>query len=219
MKLFIVSDLHGSAEYCRQMIDAFVNENADKMIILGDVLYHGPRNDLPEVYSPKAVLAMLDAVKENVICVSGNCDAEIDRMLLPFPVVSDLGVIFVDGLNIYFAHGHKETPNLLKGDIYITGHTHVQLNAVENGYYHLNPGSVSLPKEDSKQGYIVYEDKKFTFKTLDGEAFDELEIKENEEAPAEDEPAKEEPKKEQPAPARIVRRPQVIRRKIIVKRK
>ncbi|MDE7439611.1 MAG: phosphodiesterase [Clostridia bacterium] len=212
MKLFIVSDLHGSAEYCRQMIDAFVNEDADKLLILGDVLYHGPRNELPEVYSPKAVVAMLDTVKEKIICVSGNCDAEIDKDLLPFPVLSDLGAIFVDGINIYFAHGHKPEPILSKGDVYLTGHTHVQLNTIENGHYHLNPGSVSIPKENSKQGYIVYEDKKFTFKDLNGEVFDEVEIKEIAEE-AEEEPTKEEAK------APVVKRPQMVRRKIMVRRK
>ncbi len=218
MKLFIISDLHGSAEYCRQMIDAFVNEHADKLVMLGDVLYHGPRNELPEVYSPKAVTAMLDTVKEKIICVSGNCDAEIDRELLPFPVLSDLGAIFVDGLNIYFAHGHKSAPRLMKGDVYITGHTHVQLNVVENGYYHLNPGSVSIPKAGGRNGYIVYEDRKFTFKDLNGETFDELEIKENTEPEATEE-TPEEKEKPAPSPAPAVKRPQAIRRKLIVKRK
>lgn len=215
MKLFIISDLHGSAEYCRQMIDAFVNEHADKLVILGDVLYHGPRNELPEVYSPKAVAAMLDTVKEKIICVSGNCDAEIDKELLPFPVLSDLGAIFVDGLNIYFAHGHKPAPRLMNGDVFITGHTHVQLNTVENGHYHLNPGSVAIPKADSKHGYIVYEDKKFTFKDLSGEAFDELEISDK---PAE-EVKEEQPKEEaKPAPAAAVKRP-VVRRKVMIRRR
>lgn len=213
MKIFIVSDLHGSAEYCRQMIDAFVNENADKLLILGDLLYHGPRNELPEVYSPKAVLAMLDAVKKNVICVGGNCDAEIDKELLPFPVISDLGAILVDGLNIYFAHGHKPEPPLAKGDIYITGHTHVQTYTFENGHYHLNPGSISLPK-DGKHGYIVYEDRKFTFKDLNGETLGELEISELPET--DEEPAKEE---EKTAKAAVVVRRPPVRRKIMVRKK
>ncbi len=224
MKLFIISDLHGSAEYCRQMIDAFVNEHADKLVILGDVLYHGPRNDQPEVYSPKAVTAMLETVKEKILCISGNCDAEIDKEILPFPVASDLGVIFVDGLNIYLAHGHKRPPILMKGDVYITGHTHIQLNEVENGYYHLNPGSVSIPKADSKHGYIVYENKKFTFKDLQGEIFDELEISEKTEAPAVTEAPAEVLAKEETAVSSsssahtAVKRP-VVRRKVMIRRK
>ena len=218
MKLFIISDLHGSAEYCRQMIDAFVNEHADKLVILGDVLYHGPRNELPEVYSPKAVAAMLDTVKEKIICVSGNCDAEIDKEILPFPVISDLGAIFVDGLNIYLAHGHKPAPRLMSGDVYITGHTHVQLNEVEKGRYHLNPGSVSIPKADSKHGYIVYENRKFTFKDLSGETFDELEISDKPVEEAKEEQPKDEAKAAPaPAPA-AVKRP-VVRRKVMIRRK
>ena len=219
MKIFIASDLHGSAEYCRQMIEAFANEKADKLLLLGDILYHGPRNDLPELYVPKVVLQMLEIIKDKVLCVCGNCDAEIDRAVLPFPVISDLGVIFVDGLNIYFAHGHREQPLLNRGDVYLTGHTHVPLNVVEDGHYHLNPGSVSLPKEDSRHGYIVYENRKFTFKDLSGEVYDEVEIEEvkaveeapavvREEAPAEAAPAQ-----------RPAARPNVVRRKFVVRRR
>ena len=193
MKIFIASDLHGSAEYCRQMIEAFANENADKLLLLGDVLYHGPRNDLPELYMPKAVVQMLDIVKNKIICVGGNCDAEIDREVLPFPVISDFGALFVDGLNIYFAHGHKAPPKLSAGDVYITGHTHVPLIAIEEGHYHLNPGSISIPKDGSRQGYIVYENRKFTFKDLNGEIYNELEIREVEpvQEPAEEVPVQE----------------------------
>ena len=206
MKIFIASDLHGSAEYCRQLKEAFLRENADKLILLGDILYHGPRNDLPEGYSPKEVLKILETIKDKVICVKGNCDAEIDSDLLPFPVVSDLGVILCDGLSIYFAHGHKAEPALSVGDIYVTGHTHIPLKEIHEGHYHLNPGSLSLPKEGTKHGYIVYENKKFTFKDLKGEAFDELDTEVK---------AVQEPKKEQ-AP---VKRPQIVRRKIIIKKK
>ena len=207
MKIFIASDLHGSAEYCRQMIEAFNKENADKLLLLGDILYHGPRNDLPVKYAPKEVLSMLETVKDKVICVSGNCDAEIDKVLLPFPLLPDFGAVFCDGLNIYFAHGHREEPLLSAGDVYLTGHTHVPLNAVENGHYHLNPGSLSIPKEDSRHGYIVYENRKLTFKDLNGEVYDEVEIKDEivEEPKAEEKPH--------------VRRPQIVRRKLIVKRK
>ena len=213
MKIFIASDLHGSAEYCRQMIEAFANEKADKLLLLGDILYHGPRNDLPELYTPKVVLQMLEIIKDKIICVCGNCDAEIDREVLPFPVVSDLGLICTDGLNIYFAHGHKAEPPLSKGDVYLSGHTHVALNEPHDGHYHLNPGSISLPKENSKQGYIVYENRKFTFKDLSGQAYDEIEIPELVEEP-----------KEEPAPSPVekneqVARPHIVRRKIIVRRR
>ena len=210
MKIFIASDLHGSAEYCRQMIDAFINEKADKMLLLGDVLYHGPRNDLPDGYSPQEVLKRLEAVKDKIICVAGNCDAEIDKELLPFPVISGFGAVFTDGLSIYFAHGHKDEPKLSNGDIYITGHTHIPLKEVHEGHYHLNPGSLSLPKGGSKRGYIVYENRKFIFKDLSGAAFDELEIKENPEP--QNEPTEE--KKEN-----HIRHPHILRKRLVVKRK
>lgn len=206
MKIFIASDLHGSAEYCRQMIEAFTRENADKLLLLGDILYHGPRNDLPENYAPQVVLKMLETVKDKVICVSGNCDAEIDKALLPFPVISDFGMIFVDGLNIYFAHGHKDMPPLSNGDVLLTGHTHVPLNTVEDGHYHLNPGSLSLPKEGSKRGYIVYENRKFTFKDMDGNELP-IGIGETPEPPAEEKAVQH------------IKRPQIIRRKLMIKRK
>ena len=208
MKIFIASDLHGSAEYCRRMKEAFTNENADKILLLGDVLYHGPRNDLPENYCPKEVLKLLDTVKDKIICVSGNCDAEIDKEVLPFPVISDFGAIFIDGLNIYFAHGHKKEPLLSKGDVYLTGHTHVPLKELHEGHYHLNPGSLSIPKEGSRHGYIVYENRKFTFKDLSGEVYDEVEIPEHVEEKPKDEPQ-----------AHPAVRPHVVRRKIIVRKR
>ena len=215
MKIFIASDLHGSAEYCRQMIEAFANEKADKLLLLGDILYHGPRNELPELYSPKVVVQMLEIIKDKIICVSGNCDAEIDKAVLPFPVISDFGLIATDGLNIYFAHGHKGEPILSKGDVYLVGHSHMPLNTVENGYYYLNPGSVSLPKDGSKRSYIVYENRKFTFKDLKGQIYDEVEIKE----PVEEaEPVKEEvpATKEEASDAP---RQHVVRRKFVIRRK
>lgn len=176
MKLLIASDIHGSAKYCRLMLDAFEREGADKLILLGDIMYHGPRNPLPEDYAPMAVAEMLSSLGEKIICVRGNCDAEIDISLLPFPV-TDYSSVHVDGINICLSHGHREVPPLSKDDVYITGHTHVPFNVIEPaGYYHLNPGSVSLPKEESARGYILYENRKFSFKTVEGEYYDGLEI-------------------------------------------
>ncbi|MDE7306212.1 MAG: phosphodiesterase [Clostridia bacterium] len=172
MKLVIASDIHGSAKYCRELLQAFARERADKLLLLGDILYHGPRNPLPEEYSPKDVAEMLGNVKTKIICVRGNCDSEVDQMVLPFPVLSDYALVCADGLNLYLSHGHRAVPPLQKGNVYLTGHTHVPLNTVEKeGYYHFNPGSVSLPKENSKRGYILYENRKFEFKTLDGKTY------------------------------------------------
>lgn len=156
------------------MLEAFTREGADRLLLLGDILYHGPRNPLPEEYSPKDVAEMLSEVKSKIICVCGNCDAEIDRDVLPFNL-SDSAAIFVDGLNIFLAHGHGHVPPLSGGDVYITGHTHIPLK--ETGeYFHLNPGSISLPKDESKHAYIVYENRKFIFKDIEGVQYDSLEV-------------------------------------------
>lgn len=169
MKILIASDIHGSAKYCRKMLEAFESEGAERLILLGDILYHGPRNPLPEEYSPKDVAAMLAPYADRITAVRGNCDSEVDQMVLAFNVSSDYGAVFADGLNLFLSHGHRTVPPLSKGDVYLTGHTHVPLCAVEgDGYYHLNPGSVSLPKEGSAHGYILYENRTFTFRALDG---------------------------------------------------
>lgn len=171
MKLLIASDIHGSAKYCKQMLEAFKREGAEKLLLLGDILYHGPRNPLPDEYSPATVCEMLSAVKEKIVCVRGNCDGEVDQMVLPFPVLSDYAAVYADGVNIYLSHGHRAVPPMQEGDVYITGHTHVPLK--ENcGYLHLNPGSVSLPKENSARGYILFDNGTFYFKTLDGKVYD-----------------------------------------------
>ena len=173
MKLIIASDIHGSAHWCAKVVEAFKKEGADRLILLGDILYHGPRNPLPEEYAPQKVVELLTPLADRIICVRGNCDSEVDQMVLPFNCSSDYATVFVDGLNIHLSHGHRPIPPMHKGDVYLTGHTHVPLNAVEGeGYIHLNPGSASLPKEDSWHGYIVYDRKTFLFKDFDGQIKD-----------------------------------------------
>ncbi|MCM1546649.1 MAG: phosphodiesterase [Clostridiales bacterium] len=167
MKLFIASDIHGSAVWCKKMLEAFWHENADKLVLLGDILYHGPRNPLPDGYAPKEVFEMLNPLSDKILAVRGNCDSEVDQMVLAFNISSDYAEIFDGETKIALSHGHRPVPPLGKGDVYITGHTHVPLNVTEKeGYLHLNPGSVSLPKENSAHGYIVYENGKFEFKSL-----------------------------------------------------
>ncbi len=174
-KFLIASDIHGSAKYCRLLLEAYKKEKAAKLVLLGDILYHGPRNPLPEEYSPQTVAALLSEVKQDILCVRGNCDSEVDQMVLPFPVTPEYALIFADGKRIYLSHGHREVPPLSDGDIYITGHTHVPVK--ENiGYIHLNPGSTSLPKENSRRGYILYSDGTFYLKTLDGEIYDRIKV-------------------------------------------
>ena len=180
MKLLIASDIHGSVKYCRMLLDAFKKENADRLILLGDILYHGPRNDLPEEYAPKSVIEQLNAYKNVIYAVRGNCEAEVDQMVLGFPVMADYMLIPLEKRLVYATHGHiynrENLPPLSKGDILLCGHTHVM--ALEEGqdYVYMNPGSVSLPKEDSPRAYIVLDDGKFTWKTLDGEVLMTFEV-------------------------------------------
>ena len=166
MKLMIASDIHGSAHWCRKLVEAFEREAPEKLLLLGDILYHGPRNDLPEGYDPKAVIAMLNPLKDKILCVRGNCEAEVDQMVLAFPCLADYAVLFADGRTIIAAHGHREHPTPAPGEILVTGHTHVTLNQEENGWLHLNPGSVALPKEGTAHGYIILENGLPEFRTL-----------------------------------------------------
>lgn len=177
IKLLIASDIHGSAKYCRELLRAFESENADKLILLGDILYHGPRNPLPEEYAPAEVAKMLSSYAQKIICMRGNCDSEVDQMVVPFPILCDYASVYADGVNIYLSHGHREVPPLTPTDVYVTGHTHVPLNTKDDGFLHLNPGSVSLPKDEHKtRGYILCEGGKFTFKRLDGTPYDEVSL-------------------------------------------
>jgi hypothetical protein len=177
MKILIASDIHGSAKWCREMLNCFNKEGAERLVLLGDILYHGPRNPLPDEYNPKDVVSQLTPYANIITAVRGNCDSEVDQMVLPFNVSSDYATLFVDGINIHLSHGHRVVPPMGKGEVYITGHTHVPLNVVEQqGYLHLNPGSTSLPKENSAHAYILYENRTFTFKTLDGKVYDEVKV-------------------------------------------
>ena len=171
MKLIIASDIHGSAYYCRMLLEAFKKENADRMLLLGDILYHGPRNDLPRDYAPKEVIAMLNPLKDKIFCVRGNCDTEVDQMVLEFPVLADYAVIALDDKLIYATHGHnyneEKLPPLSSGDILFCGHTHVPKINKHEKYTYMNTGSVSIPKENSPHSYVVYENGNFSWKDLE----------------------------------------------------
>ena len=176
MKLMIASDIHGSAYYCKQLLDAFKTERADRLLLLGDVLYHGPRNDLPRDYAPKQVLAMLNNIKNKVFCVRGNCDTEVDQMVLEFPILADYCILTTGNRLVYATHGHnynlQKLPPLQQGDVLLHGHTHIpawEKFGDENLY--LNPGSVSIPKENSANGYMILLDDTFVWKTLDGTVY------------------------------------------------
>lgn len=172
MKLMIASDIHGSAFYCRQMIEAYKREKADRLLILGDILYHGPRNDLPKEYAPKEVIAMLNPMKKDILCVRGNCDTEVDQMVLEFPILAEYCLLDLDGQTILATHGHvwnpKNPPMLKKGDILLNGHTHIPACEKKEDFIYMNPGSVSIPKEGSEHSYMVYDNGEFLWKNLEG---------------------------------------------------
>ena len=172
MKWFIASDIHGSLTYAQKAVDSFAAEKADRMLLLGDILYHGPRNDLPEEYNPKAVAELLNSMKSKILCVRGNCDTEVDQMVLEFPILADYCIITEGKTAIYATHGHvynsKNLPPIQNGDILLHGHTHVAGCTEFKNYTCLNPGSVSIPKENTGHGYMILENGKFIRKDFDG---------------------------------------------------
>lgn len=170
MKLIIASDIHGSAFWCRRLMDEIEKENPDRVILLGDLLYHGPRNDLPKEYAPKEVIPLLSSLKEKIIAVRGNCEAEVDQMVLPFPCLSDYSQLLVDGKLFYLTHGHHASPDHLpplpEGSVFLFGHTHVKMDSIINGIRCINPGSVSIPK-DGSHSCLIYENENFSFRILE----------------------------------------------------
>ena len=180
MKYMFASDIHGSAYYCKKMLEAYQQEGAQRLVLLGDLLYHGPRNDLPREYAPKAVIPMLNGMKEDLYVVRGNCEAEVDQMVLEFPVLADYCILEVDGKTIYCSHGHHfnkdNLPPMKKGDTFIQGHTHVLMAEKKGDYNVLNPGSVSIPKEGNPPTYAVLENGRFSIKTFDGQVVKELNL-------------------------------------------
>ena len=170
MKLVIASDIHGSAFWCEKLMDLIEKEHPDRIILLGDLLYHGPRNDLPRDYAPKKVIPMLSALKDKIIAVRGNCEAEVDQMVLPFPCLADYAELLADGKTFYLTHGHHANPDNLPplpaGSVFLFGHTHVKLDETVGGIRCLNPGSVSIPK-DGSHSYLIYENGEFFFKLLE----------------------------------------------------
>ena len=175
MKFMIASDIHGSAFYCEKLLEAYKREAAERLLILGDILYHGPRNDLPKEYNPKTVITMLNAMKEELLCVRGNCDTEVDQMVLDFPVLADYCILPFGKRVIYATHGHVynkiNPPKMKAGDILLNGHFHVPAYEELDSFIYMNPGSVSIPKEESAHSYMIWEDNTFVWKNLEGEEY------------------------------------------------
>jgi len=163
MKLLIASDIHGSYYYAKKLIDIYNNGCFDKLIILGDILYHGPRNDLPKDYNPKKVIELLNNIKNNIIAVKGNCEAEVDQMVLDFDISSEHSTLFIDNILFYLTHGHRDLPNLNKGNVILSGHTHIPLyNLDDKEIHHFNPGSISIAKGGFENSYMIYQNRNFT---------------------------------------------------------
>ena len=175
MKLMIASDLHGSAYYCKQLVKAYHREQPDKLLLLGDLLYHGPRNDLPRDYAPKEVIEMLNEIGSQLLCVRGNCEAEVDQMVLNFPVMADYAWLSVNGIDIFATHGHlhneQNPPPLTNNAVLLCGHTHVPAFRRHDGFVYINPGSLSIPKERSEHSYMILDGQSFVWKDMDGNSY------------------------------------------------
>ena len=171
----IVSDIHGSAKYCKELLEAYEKEKADRLLLLGDLLYHGPRNDLPEGYDPKRVIDLLNEKKDEIFAVRGNCEAEVDQVVLEFPVLADYALLPWKDHMIYITHGHvfnrNHLPPMKKGDILLHGHTHIPACEEFDDYVYMNPGSVAIPKNDTPRGYMILEEETITWKTLEGKTY------------------------------------------------
>lgn len=180
MKLLIASDIHGSAYYCRKLLDTYEKEGAQRMILLGDILYHGPRNDLPAEYAPKEVIDMLNGKKHEIYAVRGNCEAEVDQMVLEFPVLADYMLLFAGDRTIYATHGHvyneNHLPPMKADDILLHGHTHVLRAERKGDILILNPGSVSIPKDGNPPTYAVLENGVFSIRDFEGNTVKEITI-------------------------------------------
>ena len=171
MKIMIASDIHGSAHWCARLIEAWKNEGMPRLLLLGDLLYHGPRNDLPDDYAPKQVIEMLNGIRQHLLCVRGNCEAEVDQMVLSFPVMATYCALPLGKNIIYATHGHVHgegnPPPLMPGDVLLCGHTHIPAFSVHEGFTYVNPGSTSIPKNGSAHSYLMLEDGVFCWKDLE----------------------------------------------------
>ena len=176
-----MSDVHGSIYYLKKALEKFVEEKADYIVMLGDALYHGPRNPLPKDYKPSEVAYLLNEYKDKIIAIKGNCDSEVDQMVLEFPILAEYTIILHNGIRIFATHGHKfnkeNLPNISAGDVLVHGHTHLPVAEKYKGISILNPGSITLPKENNPNSYgIITNENVFTIKDFDGNMLKELKL-------------------------------------------
>ncbi len=180
MKLLIASDIHGSEHYAKEIARVYEEENPRYLILLGDILYHGARNNLPKGYNPQGVIKILNNYKDRIVAVRGNCDSEVDQMVLDFDIMSTSSNILIDRNRFFITHGHiyneDKMPNIPAGTVFISGHTHVPRAELKDGYYFINPGSTTLPKKDSANSYAIYEQNRIEIKDFDGNVIDSIDI-------------------------------------------
>lgn len=180
MKLLIASDIHGSAYYLKQLLDQFEAQQADKLVLLGDVLYFGPRNDFPQGYDPKECIQLLRAYQSRILAVRGNCDSEVDQMVLGMPILADYVMLLLNSKTVLATHGHlaayMDFANLPNVDIHLSGHTHIPVLKQEEGIYQLNPGSISLPKNGHIPTYGILQETSFELFDLVGNLLDAIQF-------------------------------------------
>lgn len=183
MKLMFLSDVHGSLYWLNRALEKVSEERPDQIVMLGDFLYHGPRNPLPEGYNPGQVAEVLNENKQRIIAVRGNCDSEVDQMLISFPIMADYAMLYHEGRRIYVTHGHgfsmDHLPPLMENDIFIQGHTHVPVAEYRDGIFLLNPGSIALPKNNYPNSYGIMENGAFAVKDFEGEIVKQVSFLEN----------------------------------------
>lgn len=178
MKYLIASDLHGSEYYAKKLLEAFEKENAQTLILLGDIYYHGPRNPLPEDYNPKGVAELLNGIADKLIVIKGNCDSQVDTLISEFDFIED-GVICVEDKNVFLTHGHvynKQTPPKTTFAAVIYGHFHTGFIERAGNTVFANPGSLSLPKDGTPNSYMTLTGKLLELKTLSGETIANTEL-------------------------------------------
>lgn len=175
MKYLVISDIHGALHGAEMMMDAFTYHNCDWILCLGDILYHGPRNDVPEDYAPKKVIEIMNTQKDHITSVRGNCEAEVDQMVLNFPCMSDSNTIFIGNRRVFMTHGHlfseNNLPPLNKGDLFLSGHTHIPVVKETDGIFFGNPGSASLPKQNHPCTYGILDESSFTVFTAEHKVY------------------------------------------------
>lgn len=179
MKVLVISDIHGSSYYARKIEEIVEKENPEKIVLLGDLYYHGPRNELSQEYAPMEVAKILNSLKDKLMVVKGNCDAEVDEMISEFKFEEHI-LTNINGKNIYFTHGHKyniENIPYEDFDILIYGHIHQGFIQEKEGYLFANPGSISLPKGGTEHSYLILEENQITLKDVDGRILQEYKLK------------------------------------------